>query len=87
MYSEVSIYAKVLNETTNSITPVKTAFTIFDISQLILCVILLLQQYRVMFVARESALIFIDEHVNSRMSEMLRRKNLYIHDAPTNNKD
>jgi len=42
MYSEVSIYAKVLNETTNSITPVKTAFTIFDISQLILCVILLL---------------------------------------------
>ena len=32
----------------------------------------------IMFVARESALIFIDERTNSSMSEMLRRRNLHI---------
>lgn len=41
----------------------------------------------VMFVARESALIFIDERQFSSMSEMLRRRNLHIQYAPSNNKN
>jgi hypothetical protein len=42
-------------------TPYKTSITIYDISQVLLCVILFIHQFMVMFVARESALIFIDE--------------------------
>ena len=42
----------------------------------------------IMFVARESALIFIDERTNSSMSEMLRRRNLHISEFfPTKNAD
>lgn len=61
-----------------SLTPLKQTITIYDISQLLLCVILFLHQFMVMLVARESALIFIDEKSRSAMSEMLRRANLYI---------
>lgn len=61
-------------------TNIKTAWTIYDVSQVLLCVILLLHQFMIMFVARESALIFIDERTNSSMSEMLRRRNLHISD-------
>ena len=55
MYSEANIYK------TDYGTPVKTKITIYDLSSLILCVILLIHQYMVMFVARESALIYLDE--------------------------
>lgn len=42
----------------------------------------------IMFVARESALIFIDERTNSSMSEMLRRRNLHISEYfPSKNAD
>lgn len=84
MYSSVSIYA---TETGGNITPYKTAITVYDISQVLLCVILFLHQYMVMFVARESALIFIDERKFSSMSEMLRRRNLHIQYAPSNKAD
>lgn len=40
----------------------------------------MLHLFLIMFVARESALIFIDERTNSSMSEMLRRRNLHISD-------
>ena len=40
----------------------------------------MLHMFMIMFVARESALIFIDEKSNSSMSEMLRRRNLHISD-------
>ena len=66
------------------VTPLKTEITIYDLSQVLLCVILFLHQYMVMFVARESALIFIDEKKNSQMSEMLRRRNLHISDYVPN---
>jgi hypothetical protein len=58
MYSEANIYA---TEIDGKPTPVKTAYTIYDFSSIILCVILLIHQYMVMFVARESALIYLDE--------------------------
>lgn len=65
MYSDVNIYSNVLTNTTEGIvltmTPYKTSITIYDISQVLLCVILFIHQFMVMFVARESALIFIDE--------------------------
>ena len=63
MYSEANIYKTHLNTTDNPHyhTPVKTGYTIYDLSSLILCVILLIHQYMVMFVARESALIYLDE--------------------------
>jgi hypothetical protein len=67
------------------VTPLKTKVTIYDLSQVLLCVILFLHQYMVMFVARESALIFIDEKKFSQMSEMLRRRNLHISDYLPNN--
>jgi hypothetical protein len=60
MYSEANIYATKFNST-HIVTPVKTAYTIYDFSSIILCVILLIHQYMVMFVARESALIYLDE--------------------------
>lgn len=59
-------------------TTLKSGVTVFDVSQILLCVILFLHQFMIMFVARESALIFIDERTNSSMSEMLRRRNLHI---------
>jgi len=62
MYSDVNIYSVEVN-TPNGTgwTPYKTEITIYDISQVLLCVILFIHQFMVMFVARESALIFIDE--------------------------
>ena len=59
MYSEANIYAIEIDG--EPPTPVKTAYTIYDFSSIILCVILLIHQYMVMFVARESALIYLDE--------------------------
>jgi len=86
-YSDLTIYATPINSTlrTNDMsftetTPLKTAITVYDISQVTLCVILFLHQFMIMFVARESALIFIDERYFSTMSEMLRRRNLHIAD-------
>ena len=60
MYSEANIYATEIDGS-NLVSPVKTAYTIYDFSSIILCVILLIHQYMVMFVARESALIYLDE--------------------------
>ena len=87
-YSDLTIYATAIcaggqlctSKTSDLVasTPLKTAFTIYDISQVTLCVILFLHQFMIMFVARESALIFIDEKTHSSMSEMLRRRNLHI---------
>lgn len=86
-YSDLTIYAtpinSILQDNTTKFTettPLKTAITVYDISQVTLCVILFLHQFMIMFVARESALIFIDERYYSSMSEMLRRRNLHIAD-------
>ena len=44
----------------------------------LLCVILFTHLIMIMYVARESCLIFVDEKTSSRMSQLLERKKLHI---------
>jgi len=92
-YAELPIYITYIgvllsDSTMATMTTLKTNPTVYDLSQVLLCVILFLHQFMIMFVARESALIFIDERTNSSMSEMLRRRNLHISEYfPNKNAD
>lgn len=56
----------------------KTNLTLFDIGQVLVAVILFCHSCIIMNVARESILIFIDEHKAQNLSKTLDRKNLGV---------
>ena len=56
----------------------KTNPTLFDIGQVLVAVILFCHSIIIMNVARESILIFIDEHKAQNLSKTLDRKNLGV---------
>ena len=56
----------------------KVSITIFDIGQLLVAITLFCHAIIIMNVARESILIFIDEHKAQSLSKTLDRKNLGV---------
>ena len=56
----------------------KTKMTIFDMGSILVMIILFCHATIVMNVARESILIFIDEHKDQGLSKTLDRKNLGV---------
>lgn len=49
----------------------KTHLTLFDVSMVILCVILLIHCWMNLFIAKESALIYADEVLTRSLSQLL----------------
>ena len=56
----------------------KTGWTVFDIGSTLVMLILFCHSVIIMNVARESILIFIDEHKQQSLSKTLDRKNLGV---------